>query len=190
MKYIIESLNINIRNARINDIDSIMDIEPEAFGKHHWSKQSFTNEFSNAYSRYFIAETNTLESKLIGYIGYWIIQDEGHITTLAVSPFYKRNHVADILLYTLITDAILNSIKWLTLEVRVGNIAAIKLYRKYNFKQLGLRKNYYQDNNEDALILWTEKIDTDEYKSLLDSNLTSITNPSGTTDKYQYSVRN
>lgn len=189
MNYRLKDIYVNIRPANINDIDRIMEIEPEAFGKHHWSKQSFTNEFSGNYSRYFIAETEEEPKNLIGYIGYWMIQDEGHITTLAVSPFYKRNHIADILLYTLINDSYQFNIKWLTLEVRSSNIPAINLYKKYRFKQLGIRKNYYQDNNEDALILWTENINNEDYLNEIEKNISLFLGKELDADKYQYSTK-
>ena len=160
------------RKAILKDIDDILNIEKIAYGKHHWSKDVFTKEFKNQYSTYFVCEYNTDKPKVIGYIGYWQIEDEGHITTLAISNSYKRKHVADKLLYILMNDARSKDIKWLTLEVRLSNLPAINLYKKYNFKQLGIRKKYYQDNNEDALILWTENLNDDKYRSINEPELT------------------
>ena len=76
-------------------------------------------------------------------------------------------HVADILLYSLIQKAITNDIKWLTLEVRTNNDAANHLYKKYKFKIIGIRKKYYEDNNDDALILWTNDIQVKEYRTYI-----------------------
>ena len=164
-------MNYKFRKADLKDIDNILDIEKNAYGKHHWSKDVFTKEFTNPYSTYFVCEHKLDTSKVVGYIGYWQIQDEGHITTLAISPLYKRKHIADKLLYLLITHAKGKAIKWLTLEVRVSNLPAINLYKKYNFKQLGIRKKYYQDNNEDALILWTENLNDDIYTAIKEPKL-------------------
>ena len=133
MQYRSNGLCLNIRKAKTDDIDNIMTIEPEAFGKHHWSKQAFINELNNDFSTYLIVELPEAEKKLVGYIGYWLIQNEGHITTLAVDAFYRKKGIADILLYSLIDNAIHNDIKWLTLEVRASNLPAINLYKKYNF---------------------------------------------------------
>ena len=119
----------------------------------------------------------------------WRVNDEGHITTMAVDIKYRRRHIADILLYNIINSALSNRIKWLTLEVRISNIAAIGLYTKYNFKQLGIRKKYYQDNNEDALLLWTEDINRKEYNEHLDCILSQIKGETIHADKYQYSAR-
>ena len=186
-------LNIYIRSAHINDIDKIMLIEPLAFGKFHWSKETFNKQISNEHSKFFVCGSNdpiSNENKIIGYIGYWLVIDEGHITTVAVSPFYRRRHVADILLYSLINHAIKHQIKWLTLEVRVSNKSAINLYKKYRFKQLGIRKKYYQDTNEDALILWTENILTPEFQSTLESKIADCYTEKFSTDKSYYKILN
>ncbi len=165
------------RNATILDIDEIYTIECETYGPYHWSKKSFTNEFTNQYSIYLVCESNSDNNKkILGYAGYWIVANEGHITTMVVSPKHRRKHIADILLYNLINSALLNNIKWLTLEVRISNLAAIGLYTKYNFKQLGIRKNYYQSNNEDALILWTDDISKPKYNDFLNEQLSLIEN--------------
>lgn len=177
---------LKIRNATIHDVNKIYLIECETYGAHHWSKKSFTNELINKYSRYLVCELNTDNKEIMGYAGYWMVGNEGHITTMVVSPKYRRNHIADILLYNTIGSALCNNIKWLTLEVRVSNIAAIGLYTKYNFKQLGIRKNYYQDNNEDALILWTDDISNPEYSSFIKARITLIKKEIDTTDISQY----
>lgn len=158
--------------ASDQDVDNMYHIETLAFGKHHWSKESILKELSHSFSRYIICEVINeyfqISDKLIGYSGIWNINDEGHITTMAIDESYRGNHIADILLYSLIILAIHNRVKWLTLEVRSTNQKAINLYKKFQFKQIGLRKKYYQDNNEDALILWSEDISNNEYIKSLD----------------------
>lgn len=183
-----ENSVLTIRSAKLEDINEIMSIEPEAFGNYHWSTEIFKNELINDYAKYFIAELNTINKIIVGYIGYWLICDEGHITTLAVSQNYKRKHIADILLYNLISNALKNNIKWLTLEVRISNKAAIILYKKYNFKQIGIRKKYYQDNNEDALILWTDDITSKDFQINLNKNYSLISLYQSSTDKCRYDL--
>ena len=165
--------NLYIRNALISDIEQILKIEEESFGSHHWSYESFINELDAKYSKYLVCIDKSVD-RVIGYIGSWLIFDEGHITTLAVDVSCRRNHIADILLYNLISFFYKKSIKWITLEVRASNFAAIFLYTKYLFKKLGIRKKYYQDNNEDALILWTEDITTNTFKKNLMCNYESV----------------
>ena len=159
--------NFIIRNANVEDINTLLIIEEESYGEHHWSKKTFESELTNSYSNYFVVVENC-SNKVIAYIGYWKVQQEGHITTLAVDKLYRRNGVADILLYFLINHSIENNINSLTLEVRVTNIQALLLYKKYGFKEFGIRKKYYQNNNEDALILWLDNLN--EYMSLNRNN--------------------
>ncbi len=161
------TIKTNTRQASIKDIEHIYNIEKTSFGNHHWTIQCFKNELKSKHSKYFVYEDIKLKDEILGYAGYWKIIDEGHITTLAVHPNYRNKGIADKLLYTLINDAKKSNIKWLTLEVRVSNIPAINLYRKFHFSQLGIRKNYYQDNNEDALILWSQNLNDDCYSELI-----------------------
>ena len=181
---------LNIRGGTIQDLSKLYALECETYGAHHWSKNSFTSELTNEFSRYFVCEMDS-EKKILGYAGYWIIGNEGHITTMVVSPKCRRKHIADILLYSIIKSAIYNRVQWLTLEVRVSNIAAIRLYNKYKFRQLGIRKNYYQDNSEDALILWTDDITKPEYATFLLSKYQVVKAKFETTDILQYpEIRN
>ena len=150
------------------DVPQVADVEASAYGKHHWSKDAFYSEAENHIAKYYTAKNNN--GDILGYLGTWHIVDEAHITTLAVRPEERRKHIADCLIVKLLEDCYNKFIKYITLEVRVSNIPAIKLYEKYGFKSLGKRKGYYQDNNEDALIMWTENIFSDEYKELFDQN--------------------
>lgn len=154
------------------DVDRISEIETEAYGEHHWSKDSFYSEINNKVAKYYTAK---LENGLVvGYIGTWHIVDEAHITTIATAKDYLRNKVAECLIVKSLQDCYNEFIKYITLEVRVSNLPAIKLYEKYGFRSLGTRKGYYQDNNEDALIMWTENIFSDEYKELFQKNVQEL----------------
>lgn len=163
---------IYINETTLSDIDDILKIEASAYGEHHWSRDSFVSEINNKIATYYSVRISTGE--LVAYIGIWNIVDEAHITTLAVSNNFKRKHIAEALIAKMLEDCYNNYIKYITLEVRASNIAAIKLYEKYGFKSLGVRKGYYQDNNEDALIMWTENIFSDKYKELYLSNAKNI----------------
>ena len=154
------------------DIDNVIAIEVKAYGNHHWSKESFLNELSNELAHYFSVFNE--KNELIAYCGCWQILEEAHITNIAVAPEYRRNHIGETLLKTIIDECYKNMVKFITLEVRVGNIAAIELYKKYGFKSLGTRKGYYQDNNEDALIMWTENIFYDKFKSRYQKNIDAL----------------
>lgn len=96
--------------------------------------------------------------KLLGYGGFWLILDEAHVCTLAVHPYWRGRGIGELLLAHLIDHAIALHAAVLTLEVRVSNLPAQRLYQKYGFAVTGLRKRYYSDNHEDALIMTTELI--------------------------------
>ena len=149
-------LSIKIKPMEKSDIDSVIDIEEKTYGPHHWSKDSFMNELSNELARYFSVFNEN--GNLIAYCGCWQILEEAHITNIAVHPDFRQKHIGEAMLKTIVDECYKNMAKYITLEVRVGNKPAIRLYEKYGFKSLGTRKGYYQDNNEDALIMWKEKI--------------------------------
>ena len=155
-----------------DDIDDVVAIEAEAYGEHHWSKSSFYEELNNNLAKYYIAKTSTGET--VAYAGTWHIIDEGHITTIAVRKDYMRKHIGEAIIVKILEDCYKEGIKYLTLEVRVSNTAAIGLYTKYGFNSLGTRKGYYQDNNEDALIMWTENIFYDKFKTIYNENIEKL----------------
>lgn len=132
-------------------IEDIIEVENLSF-KIPWSRQSIMDEFiHNEAAVYFCALS---DSKAIGYAGMWQICDEGHITNIAVHPEFRRSGVGSLLIESLLEEAGKRSLTALTLEVRKSNFSAQSIYRKYGFKEGGLRKAYYADNNEDALIMW------------------------------------
>lgn len=149
-------------------LDDVMEIETACYGEHHWSRDSFVNEIDNQISEYNVAVNEN--QKCIGYMGLWKIIDEAHITNLAVHPDFQKQGVARLLIIKAIEKCYEEKIKFITLEVRVSNEKAKKLYEKFGFKSLGVRKKYYQDNNEDAIIMWTENIFSENYKKLFEKN--------------------
>ncbi len=161
---------LELRTLADNDLDEVMEIEPVAFGNHHWSRQSFLNELDNRLGKYY-ACVDAASGQLVGYSGFWLIGDEAHITTLAVHPDCRRKRIGEVLLINNILTAREAGAKWLTLEVRVSNEKAQNLYFKFGFKNLGVRRHYYQDNSEDALVLWTENILRPEFLSLLNERI-------------------
>lgn len=91
---------------------------------------------------------------LIGVSCLWSILEEAHITLLAIDPEYQGQGLGQVMLYQLLVCAWQRRLEWATLEVRASNQPAISLYRKFGFQDVGRRRRYYQDNDEDALILW------------------------------------
>lgn len=165
---------IFISQMTAEDIENVVQIEAEVYGEHHWSKSSFYDEMQNNLAKYYVAKT--CDGELVGYAGTWHIIDEGHITTIAVKKSHHRQHIGEAIIIKILEDCYSAGIKYLTLEVRVSNTPAINLYTKYGFSSLGTRKGYYQDNNEDALIMWTENIFYDKFKTLFYANKEKVTN--------------
>lgn len=166
-------LAVKIRKMSKDDVDQVMKIEELSYPNHHWSKDSFYNELNNKLAFYYCAAD--AEDNVIAYIGYWQILEEAHVTTLAVHPDYRNHQIAHILIKAMIDDCYKKLIKYITLEVRESNIAAIALYEKFGFSSIGKRKNYYQDNGENALIMFTENIWHDKFKSIYKNIVESIT---------------
>jgi ribosomal-protein-alanine N-acetyltransferase len=103
-------------------------------------------------------------ASIIGFAGLWLMVDEAHITTIAMHPDFRRAGLGEFLLVNLIDIAYSIGAKWVTLEVRVSNYTAQNLYRKYGFREAGIRHRYYSDNQEDAIIMWTDEINSPDYR--------------------------
>ncbi len=147
--------NTKIKLMSVDDIEGVMIVENLSF-EIPWSKDAFFQEITkNEFAVYYVALVSDV---IVGYAGFWKICDEGHITNVAVHPDYRRNGIAKKLVTKLINYAKKNEIEKMTLEVRTGNTAAIELYSKFGFKPGGLRKEYYEDNLEDALIMWKDDV--------------------------------
>jgi [ribosomal protein S18]-alanine N-acetyltransferase len=119
---------------------------------------------------------------IAGYAGLWLMTDEAHITTIGVDPDYQGNGLGELLLVKLIDCAREIGARWLTLEVRVSNHVAQRLYEKYTFKEMGIRRRYYSDNGEDALVMWTDPIDSDLFQETLRRNRDALTRRLGPYD--------
>lgn len=140
-----------VRRATENDISAIEALENRCFAS-PWSYESLYHDIiENKLAFYLVAEE---DGKVCGYVGVWKIFDEGHITNVAVAPEYRRRHIASAMLCSL-TDILKdNGVCRYTLEVRSGNEPAKALYAMLGFEEAGVRKGYYEDNGEDAIIMW------------------------------------
>lgn len=115
-----------------------------------WSEESFFKEAKNPIANYVIAR---IDDRIVGYAGFWAVTDEGQITNIAVLKDFRRQKIAHKMLLELIEKAKEKGIKTLTLEVRESNLAAINLYTGFNFKKVGIRKNYYKNPPENAVLM-------------------------------------
>jgi [ribosomal protein S18]-alanine N-acetyltransferase len=145
-------MQLTISPMTVEDLEEVLEIEALSFPT-PWSRNAFLYELmENERALYYVAKNSF--QKVVGYVGMWIVFDEGHITNLAVHPSYRHQGAAKFLLRNFIKTAREKEIKHLTLEVRRSNLIAQELYQKMGFVHMGVRRKYYLDNNEDALIMW------------------------------------
>ena len=131
-------------------IDAVCEIENDCFPA-PWSRKSFYDELANENAYYFTA---AVDGKTVGYGGLWHIVNEGHITNIAVAREYRRNGIGRALVLKMIDFAKKKEMIGLTLEVNINNHSAQRLYSSLGFKPEGMRKNYYAETKEDAVIMW------------------------------------
>lgn len=135
----------------VDDLDQVMEVEVNSFTI-PWSREAFFNELTkNQFARYLIVE---VDQKVVGYCGVWIIIDEAHITNIALLPEYRGLKLGEALMGKVMELAREMGALRVTLEVRVSNERAQNLYRKFGFEEGAIRKQYYTDNMEDALVMW------------------------------------
>ena len=160
-----EELVVHLVPMRRRHLRSVLRIESQVYPR-PWSLGLFMSELALRSTRaYYVAR---IAGVVVGYGGLMVSVDDGHITTLAVDPEWHRNKLASRLMLALARDAIARGVVGLTLEVRVGNAPAQELYRKFGFVPAGIRKNYYIETNEDALVMWAHDIDTADYQRRLE----------------------
>ncbi len=114
------------------------------------------------------------DGRIIGFAGMWHMFEEAHVTTIGVDPGHRGHGLGELLLVSLIDQAVHRKASWMTLEVRVSNEPAQALYRKYGFTVQGTRKRYYSDNNEDAYIMWSPQLTEPATLDLIARNRAAI----------------
>lgn len=144
-------------------LEQVCAIEGDVQGMTAWTRQMFVEELNNPASKYWVAE-DAKSKKVLGFIGFHEIDEEGYITNLSVHADFQGQRIGERLLATLIQKALDWHLRYLTLEVREGNLRAQNLYKKYGFDIKGLRPAYYRDNQENALIMWTPDLQSRPYK--------------------------
>jgi ribosomal-protein-alanine N-acetyltransferase len=146
---------LRIRPMTATDLESVQRIERASFAT-PWPPHAYRQELeANRLAHYLVA---TLAGEIVAYGGIWLMVDEAHITTFAVHPRYRRRRIGERLLLSLLDLALDRHAREATLEVRLSNLAARRLYEKYGFRPVGIRPRYYSDNQEDALIMTTEPL--------------------------------
>lgn len=149
-------VKLTIEPMRLEDLDDVQRIEQASFST-PWPENAYRSELmTNRLASYLVAR---IDGRIVAYGGMWLMVDEAHITTFAVHPAWRRQRVGERLLLAFLDLAVDRRAREATLEVRLSNLAARRLYEKYGFRPVGLRPRYYRDNNEDALIMTTDPLD-------------------------------
>ncbi|MCX5801643.1 MAG: ribosomal protein S18-alanine N-acetyltransferase [Candidatus Eisenbacteria bacterium] len=149
-----ETPGLLIRPMRIEDVDEIGLMERLIFPS-PWSRQAFVDEIKEGAGT--LSLVARLEGLLAGYLVAWFVLDEAHLGNIAVNPELRRRQVATGLMKRLIEEADARMVTRMTLEVRVSNVGAIRLYRNFGFRAVSMRRGYYVDNREDAFVMLRDK---------------------------------
>ena len=160
---LLESLEVRAMTRK--HLRAVLKIEEQVYHR-PWSQATYLGELKLVESRIYLA--GFFRGRLEGYAGLLFQGTDGHVATIAVDPAMQGNKIAERLLYVLVRRALERGARDLTLEVRVSNEPAISLYRKFGFVPAGMRKNYYSDINEDALIMWANDVAEPAYGERLD----------------------
>ncbi len=151
---------IMLRSMGVDDVAAVLEIE-RASSSQPWSERIFHDELGQVDSRRYVVAL--VDDVVVGFCGLMDQLDEAHVTNIAVAPSFRRKGIAEKLMLEAVRAAVARSVINLTLEVRVSNQAAIALYHRFGFAPEGIRRAYYPDNREDALVMWAHDIDTSAY---------------------------
>lgn len=153
-------LDVQLTPMRRRHLRTVLRIETEVYPR-PWTMNLFISELAMRSSRsYFVAKVGPT---VVGYSGLMLVGEDAHVTTIAVDPRWQRHKIGTRLLANIARDARERGAKHLTLEVRVSNEAAQNMYRRFGFRPAGIRKGYYVETNEDALVMWADDIDDATY---------------------------
>jgi len=159
-----DDLEVTISPMRRRHLRSVLRIEQQVYPR-PWSLGLFMSELGYRGSRAYVVAR--VGSTVVGYGGLMLVTDDGHVTTLAVDPAWHRHKLGTRILHTLARAGIERGARNLTLEVRASNQGAQALYRAFGFAPAGIRKGYYVETNEDAIIMWANDVDTPAYTDRL-----------------------
>jgi len=149
-------LKLRIEPMRVDDLDAVHAIEQASFST-PWPAHAYRSELeSNRLATYLVARVG---DTVVGFAGMWLMVDEAHVTTFAVHHAWRRQGIGQRLIVGLLDLALERRASEMTLEVRLSNLGARRLYEKYGFRPVGLRPRYYSDDREDALIMTTAQLD-------------------------------
>jgi [ribosomal protein S18]-alanine N-acetyltransferase len=156
---------------RRRHLRGVMAIERQVYPR-PWSPNLFLSEMTESKNRCYLVAR--IDREVVGYAGMICYGEEAHVTNIAVDPLHHRQKIATRLLHDLIVEGIQMGAEAVSLEVRVTNWGAQRLYGAFGFRPIGVRKNYYQEINEDALIMWVDDVRSARYRDVLRTRLEDL----------------
>ncbi len=166
-----EPVELEITRMRRRHLKGVMSIERQVYPR-PWSPNLFLSEMSELRNRmYLVARINR---DVVGYGGIMCYGDEAHVTTIAVDPEHHRRKIGTRIMYELVQESVRMGARAVSLEVRVANWGAQRLYSRFGFRPVGIRKNYYQETGEDAVVMWVDAVRSPEYRSQLDQIIEEV----------------
>ena len=157
---------VSIEPMRFEDVSAVHEIERLSFAT-PWPAYAFEQELkANRLARYVVARAG---DSIVGFAGVWLMVDDAHVTTFGVHPDWRRQGIGRQLMLNVSELSSAIGARRMTLEVRVSNVAAQELYRRFGFAPAGIRKGYYADTGEDAIVMWAHDIDSGAYGERLDA---------------------
>jgi ribosomal-protein-alanine N-acetyltransferase len=150
-----DRVGVAITPMRLIELDEVLEIERHAF-RSPWSRQLLVEELERAWARVDVARPAGDDAPIAGYINYWLVRDEVHLLNVAVHPDRRRRGFGRALIEHLVAFARAERCRYVTLEVRRSNRAAIELYQAADFRPVGVRPRYYADDQEDAVVMVLE----------------------------------
>lgn len=160
-----EPIEVHLVAMRRRHLRKVLEIEHKAY-PNPWSLGLFLSELGQRQTRHYVVAR--VAGRVVGYAGLMVGYEESHVTNIAVDPAWRRHQIATRLLVNLHAAAVARATKNMTLEVRMSNMSAQAMYRRFGFETEGIRKNYYSENGEDALVMWAHDIDSSAYLERID----------------------
>lgn len=166
-----EPVELEVTRMRRRHLRGVMAIERQVYPR-PWSPSLFLSEMAETGNRTYLVAR--IDRDVVGYGGLICYGDEAHVTTIAVDPRHQRRKIGTRILHDLIRSAIAMGAQAVSLEVRVSNWGAQRLYERFGLRPVGIRKNYYQETGEDALVMWADGIQSPGYRRRLERIIEAV----------------
>ena len=166
-----EPVELEISRMKRRHLKGVMAIEREVYPR-PWSPSLFLSEMSELQNRAYLVAR--IGKDVVGYGGVICYGDEAHVTTIAVDPDHHRRKIGTRVMYELLRAAIELGARAVSLEVRMSNWGAQRMYGRFGFRPVGVRKGYYQETSEDALVMWVDDVQGPDYKRILEAIIAEV----------------